>query len=82
MIQQWEYSSRPSREDGGTRDVSNVKSALARGTIRGCLGVPFLCISKKIDEFISEQNHWVLTCQFMNMFIRVAHLGHGNWHIS
>jgi len=47
IIQQWEYSSRPSREAGGTRDVSNVKSALARGTIRGCLGVPFLQIWQK-----------------------------------
>ena len=48
MIQQWEYSSRPSRDAGGTRVGSNTKHALARGTSKGCLGVPFLHKQKQI----------------------------------
>lgn len=42
IIQQWEYSSRPSRDAGGTRAELKTKHALARGTSKGCLGVPFL----------------------------------------
>lgn len=42
IIQQWEYSPRPSREAGGTRATLKIKHALARGTSKGCLGVPFL----------------------------------------
>ena len=42
IIQTWEYSSRPSNEEGGTLTGSNIKQALASGTSKGCLGVPFL----------------------------------------
>lgn len=42
IIQQWEYSPRPSRDAGGIRALSKTKDALASGTSNGCLGVPFL----------------------------------------